>query len=205
VEKMLEEVKFTDGNVTFAKNLFLKDKKKKTLYLLVAKHDTNTDYKLLAKFLNTGSSNIRAGDADLMEELLKVKAGSVNLFSILNDSENKVTLLVDEALYEQEQIGFHPMQNDATTAIKKTDMEKIIELSGHKPQIINFENLATQIEAESEKDKKKEKKEKPKKAKEEDDDTNLLGITVKKEEDFSYWYSQVITKSDMIEYYDVSG
>lgn len=122
VEKMLEEVKFPDKNVTFAKNLFLKDKKKKILYLLIAKHDTNTDFKLLAKFLKTGGSNIRGADADKLEEILKVKGGSVNLFSILNDSEKKVTLLMDQTLYEQELIGFHPMQNDATTAISKADI-----------------------------------------------------------------------------------
>jgi len=33
----------------------------------------------------------------------------------------------------------------------------------------------------------------------------LLGLTVKKEEDFSQWYSQIVTKSEMIDYYDVSG
>ncbi|XP_077195838.1 bifunctional glutamate/proline--tRNA ligase isoform X2 [Paroedura picta] len=32
-----------------------------------------------------------------------------------------------------------------------------------------------------------------------------LGLEVKKEENLSEWYSQVITKSEMIEYYDVSG
>jgi bifunctional glutamyl/prolyl-tRNA synthetase len=32
-----------------------------------------------------------------------------------------------------------------------------------------------------------------------------LGLEVKKEENFSEWYSQVIKKSEMIEYYDVSG
>lgn len=34
---------------------------------------------------------------------------------------------------------------------------------------------------------------------------NLEGIDTKKEEDFSEWYTQMITKADMIEYYDVSG
>ncbi|XP_036133398.1 bifunctional glutamate/proline--tRNA ligase isoform X2 [Molossus molossus] len=32
-----------------------------------------------------------------------------------------------------------------------------------------------------------------------------LGLEAKKEENFADWYSQVITKSEMIEYYDVSG
>jgi prolyl-tRNA synthetase len=33
----------------------------------------------------------------------------------------------------------------------------------------------------------------------------LIGIDVPKEEDFSGWYQQVLTKGDMLDYYDVSG
>lgn len=207
---MLEEVKFTHADVTFAKNLFLKDKKKKTLYLLVAKHDTNTDFKLLAKHLKAGSSNIRGADADKLEEILKVKAGAVNLFSILNDKDNQVTLIMDKALYDQEYLGFHPMQNDATVAIKKEGMEKVIELSGHTPDIVDFANLATQVDdtktgGQKQPKVKKEKKDKKKKEETKDEEAHLLGITVTKEADFGAWYTQTITKSEMIEYYDVSG
>jgi len=34
------------------------------------------------------------------------------------------------------------MQNDATTAISKTDMHKIIDISNHKPEVLDFANLA---------------------------------------------------------------
>lgn len=33
----------------------------------------------------------------------------------------------------------------------------------------------------------------------------LIGIDVSKEEDFSGWYQQVLTKGEMLDYYDVSG
>lgn len=33
----------------------------------------------------------------------------------------------------------------------------------------------------------------------------LIGIDVSKEEDFASWYQQVLTKGDMLDYYDVSG
>ncbi|KOB86022.1 hypothetical protein PFDG_01494 [Plasmodium falciparum Dd2] len=36
-------------------------------------------------------------------------------------------------------------------------------------------------------------------------DSNILGITSKKIENFSDWYTQVIVKSELIEYYDISG
>jgi len=33
----------------------------------------------------------------------------------------------------------------------------------------------------------------------------LIGIDVAKEDDFASWYQQVLTKGDMLDYYDVSG
>ena len=33
----------------------------------------------------------------------------------------------------------------------------------------------------------------------------LLGLSVKKSEDYGRWYSEVVVQSEMIEYYDVSG
>jgi prolyl-tRNA synthetase len=36
-------------------------------------------------------------------------------------------------------------------------------------------------------------------------DKALIGIDVSKEEDFPGWYQQVLTKGDMLDYYDVSG
>lgn len=37
------------------------------------------------------------------------------------------------------------------------------------------------------------------------DGAALIGIDVTKEEDFPGWYQQVLTKGDMLDYYDVSG
>jgi prolyl-tRNA synthetase len=37
------------------------------------------------------------------------------------------------------------------------------------------------------------------------DGAALIGIDVSKEEDFPGWYQQVLTKGDMLDYYDVSG
>jgi hypothetical protein len=56
----------------------------------------------------------------------------------------------------------------------------------------------------------KEKKEKPQKKKpaepvKADESIHKLGIQYTKETNFSMWYQQVITKSDFIEYYDISG
>ena len=96
---MVEKVKFQgehDGKVLFAKNLFLANKKKKEqMYLVVAAHDTAIDMKALTTHLKSGSGNLRAGDAEVMESILGVKKGAVNLFSLINDTGLKISLIID--------------------------------------------------------------------------------------------------------------
>ncbi|RMZ84673.1 hypothetical protein DV737_g972, partial [Chaetothyriales sp. CBS 132003] len=53
-------------------------------------------------------------------------------------------------------------------------------------------------------DKKAEKKAKADKKKK-TEGAALIGIDVSKEADFSEWYQQVLTKGDMLDYYDISG
>jgi Ala-tRNA(Pro) deacylase len=82
--------------------LFLHNKKNKNeLFLIVAAHDTKVDLKALEKHYKTGSGNLRGADADVMESVLGVKPGSVNLFSILNDKTKKVKLIVDSRLMNE--------------------------------------------------------------------------------------------------------
>ena len=212
---MLEKVKFEGDSVKaiFAKNLFLHNKKKKELvYLVISAHDTPIDMKGLTNHLKAGSGNLRGGDADVMEALLGVKKGAVNLFSIINDTAKKVILIMDQRLMnDSELVAFHPMQNDATTAISNADMKKIIQLSSHVPEIIDFTKLVTAAEGAAEKKVEVAKKpaqvkgQKVEKKEEIKQDVHQLGIEYTKEQNFSKWYQQVITKSELIEYYEISG
>lgn len=159
---MLEKVKFEGEweKVLFAKNLFLQNKKKKELvYLVVAAHDSAIDMKALTTHLKAGSGNLRAGDQEVMEQLLGVKKGAVTLLAILNDTAKKVHLIVDQRLMESDLVAFHPMQNDATTAISNSDMKKFISLSNHEAEVIDFTRLTSAAPAE----KKDEPKKGPKK------------------------------------------
>lgn len=52
--------------------------------------------------------------------------------------------MIDKRLADEcEYIGFHPMQNDATTAISREDLHKIVKLSNHTPEIIDFTKLTS--------------------------------------------------------------
>jgi Ala-tRNA(Pro) deacylase len=142
---MLEKVKFEGAHskAVFAKNLFLQDKKKKEEgYLVIAAHDTAIDMKGLTKHLKVGSGNLRGGEVEVMQAMLGAKKGAVNLFAILNDTAKKVHLIMDQRLMNDfELIAYHPMQNDATTAISNADMKKVIAISGREAEVIDFTKL----------------------------------------------------------------
>lgn len=167
IPEMLEKVKFEGehAQAVFAKNLFLNNKKKKEqVYLVIAAHDTKIDMKVLEKHLKTGSGNLRAGDQDVMEALLGATKGAVNLFSILNDRDaKKVHLIIDERLTKEAWVAFHPMQNDATTAITSADMKKVIDASNHQAEIIDFAKLNAAEPTAAPAEKKEEKKPQAKK------------------------------------------
>jgi hypothetical protein len=80
------------------------------MWLVIAANDTKIDMNGLTKHLKTGSGNLRAGDEKVMEEILGAKKGAVNLFAIINDSGNKIKLILDKRLAEECAFtGFHPM------------------------------------------------------------------------------------------------
>jgi len=117
------------------KNLFLKDKAG-TIFLICALGDTPIKINKLHPVL--GCKRLSFGKPDLMEATLGVTPGSVTLFSILNDKDIKVSLVLDKALLDHDIVNFHPLLNDATTAISSQDMVKFAKATGHDPNIIDF-------------------------------------------------------------------
>ena len=111
-----------------AKNLYMYDKRKKErAWLICAAHDTAIDMKALTKNLGVGSGNLRGGTEDTMWERLGARKGALTLFAIINDKEKKgIELVLDKRLTEDcKYVGFHPMDNTATTAISKESVLKI--------------------------------------------------------------------------------
>jgi prolyl-tRNA synthetase len=82
-------------------------------------------------------------------------------------------------------------------------VKKIIELSGHQAEIVDFSKIVDDAAAKGGEEKKAQPK--AKEMKHSEPEGHALGIQYKKEENFSQWYSQIITKSEMIEYYEISG
>ena len=117
------------------KNLFLRDKKGKQHFLVVMGHEKNVDLKSLSVLL--GVNNLSLASPERLEKYLGVQPGAVSLLGILNDSENKVRCILDESIWSAQFIQCHPLVNTSTLVIPHEDLEKLLELTGHNPEICN--------------------------------------------------------------------
>jgi Ala-tRNA(Pro) deacylase len=48
--------------------------------------------------------------------------------------------LLDTALFDQAPVNFHPLRNDATTAIAPADLLRFVRATGHDPTLIRFDD-----------------------------------------------------------------
>lgn len=118
------------------KNLFLKDKKG-ALVLLCAISDTAIDLTAVSKLLGAGRFSF--GSPERLMQHLGVEPGSVTLFALINDHARQVTLVLDEALFAHDPVNFHPLRNDATTAISPDGMVRFVRSLGREPIRLAFD------------------------------------------------------------------
>lgn len=128
------------------KNLFLKDKKGR-LFLVVALNDAAIDLKAIHGKIG-GSGRVSFGKPELLMEMLGVKPGSVTPFSLINDSEQRVTPVFDAAMMEYDVLNFHPLSNDATTTIARDDLLRFARSCGHEPLIVAVSDGALETSGE---------------------------------------------------------
>jgi Ala-tRNA(Pro) deacylase len=117
------------------KNLFLKDKKGK-LWLISARQDTVVDLKRADKWI--GSARLSFGNETLLWETLGVRPGSVTALGLINDPDQRVTFILDKALWDADIVNFHPLTNTATTALGQADFRRFLQLLGREPVVVDF-------------------------------------------------------------------
>ena len=114
------------------KNLFLRDKSN-ALFLVVAQEDAPIDLKTLHHKLGAGRFSF--GAPNLMREVLGVEPGAVTPFGVINDSEGRVTVVLDQPMLDHKTLNYHPLNNTMTTSIARDDLFKFLEATGHRPRV----------------------------------------------------------------------
>ena len=121
------------------KNLFLKDAKGR-LWLISAQDSTVIDLKRLHPVI--GSARLSFGSADLMLATLGVTPGSVTAFALINDTEARVSFVLDRALAQAERVNFHPLTNTATTTISQAGLRTFLVALGVEALVVDFSSLS---------------------------------------------------------------
>jgi Ala-tRNA(Pro) deacylase len=112
------------------KNLFLKDKAD-ALWLVTLPDAKRADLKSLPEKI--GSKRLSFGNPALLMEALGVEPGSVTALALINDKMQRVQLVLDREMMEQELINLHPMVNTATITLRTTDLLRFSDALGRKP------------------------------------------------------------------------
>ena len=115
------------------KNLFLKDKKD-ALFLVVALEDAAIELKGLHRRLGA-NGRFSFGSADLLRATLGVEPGAVTPFAAVNDTDGRVTVVLDAAMMGHDILNYHPLDNTMTTSIGRGDLVRFLEATGHVPRI----------------------------------------------------------------------
>lgn len=87
VEAMMAQKVLQDAQGLVVKNLFVKDKKKKELWLITTRHDLNFKLNQLAKHLRL--KDFRMAEEATMIELLGVAQGCATPMALINDVSRK--------------------------------------------------------------------------------------------------------------------
>jgi Ala-tRNA(Pro) deacylase len=116
------------------KNLFLRDKKG-ALYLVTALEDAVIELKSLHRLLQA-SGRFSFGSAELMRATLGIEPGAVTPFAAMNDTEQRVSVVLDATMMRHETLNYHPLVNTMTTSIARRDLVRFLEATGHRPQIV---------------------------------------------------------------------
>ena len=118
------------------KNLFLKDRKG-ALWLVVARDDAPIALKGLDKRI--GAARLSFASAGLLAEVLGVAPGSVTPFALVNDADRRVNVVLDETMMAADLVNYHPLTNEATTALTPEALLAFIRSCGHVPFVTNVD------------------------------------------------------------------
>ena len=122
---------------TICKNLLLCNRQCTHFYLLMIPGDKVFKTSVLSKQI--GSSRLSFAAGEYMEQFLDITPGSLSVLGLMNDRENRVQLLIDDALLSGEYIGCHPCINTASLRLRTKDLlEVIIPAMGHEPRFVQL-------------------------------------------------------------------
>lgn len=118
-----------------AKNLFVRDDKKKNYYLITVKGDKRVNLKDFRK--QHGLRNLSFASAEDLMGIMDLQPGAVSPLGLLNDEEKRVYFFLDSE-FDGNKIGIHPNDNTATVWLQAKDLMDLIKKHGNEAEFVEI-------------------------------------------------------------------
>lgn len=132
IEEALAAVPELEGIKT--KNVFVRDAKGQRHILVIVPHDRRVDTAALAQQLP--ATKLSMGSPERLQRCLGVTPGAVSIFSLINDEQHAVEVVVDEKIWKAPRIQGHPLRNTATVAVTHQTLRDFLAYTGHEPRVL---------------------------------------------------------------------
>lgn len=114
-----------------AKNLFVRDDKKRNYYLITIRGDKRVDLKAFRK--QHSLRNLSFASSEDLLSIMGLIPGAVTPLGLLNDKDHRVHFYLD-AEFIGNKIGVHPNDNTATVWMKADDLMNLIKKQGNEAE-----------------------------------------------------------------------
>ena len=118
-----------------AKNLFVRDDKKKNYYLITVKGDKRVNLKDFQK--THGLRPLSFASPEDLKKYMDLTPGAVTPLGLLNVEEAPITLYLDSE-FKDSIIGIHPNENTATVWLKGDDLVALLRENGCEVEIVEI-------------------------------------------------------------------
>ncbi|BEJ12307.1 hypothetical protein CspHIS471_0207670 [Cutaneotrichosporon sp. HIS471] len=202
------------AGVPLTKTLLFKPKQPKSVeptpVLVIAKEETETSSGAIGGAL--GLKDLRLANEDLIKQVVPSAASKDDVSALPLPAPVPSTLFVvlDSALAaSSDAFALHLTSSASTVLLKGTEIKAYLQSLTATPdavRVLDFAELKANAPAPVARAPKEKKEAAPKKeVAKKDDDLYEMAIQHKKGDDFSGWYTDVLIKGEMLDYYDISG
>jgi Ala-tRNA(Pro) deacylase len=118
------------------KNLFLRNKKGRRHYLVVAESHKQLNLKNLRE--RVGEKALSFASAARLRRYLGLSPGAVSPFGIIHDANREVVVIIDRDLLHHQSLGFHPNVNTATLVIPTEGFRRFLVHCGNEVRYLDL-------------------------------------------------------------------
>lgn len=127
--------------IPICKNLFLTDRCRTAYYLLLMPGEKRFSTREFSHLI--GSSRLSFAPEEDLLRLLNLTPGSVSVFGLMNDRDNRVSLYIDDDVLAYEGFGCHPCINTTSLRFSTDDLlHRILPAMHHDFHTVHLTGLS---------------------------------------------------------------